>query len=115
YNGLPSIYTQEWLALMTNPEEAWAMWKRTGYPQFNTDSVGSNSGIVYLENLTNGGQNMVIPRRGAFELSSSNGEATGSQLNQANFNTALQTLISKDPSYGPNGLYSIGRVWWDMP
>lgn len=110
YNGLPSIYTQEWLTDMTNPEEAWDMWKRTGYPQFVTDSVGSNSGIVYLEQLTNGGQDMVIPRRGAFIIN-----YTGSQLNQNNFNTALQTLISKDPSYGPNGAYSVGRVWWDMP
>lgn len=110
YNGLPGIYTQEWIALMTNPEESWDMWKRTGYPQFNTDSVGSNSGIVYLENLANGGQNMIIPRRAVFALGSS-----GAQLNQANFNTALQTLESKDASYGPNGNYTIGRVWWDMP
>lgn len=120
YNGLASIYTQEWLALMTNPEEAWAMWKRTGYPQFNTDSVGSNSGIAYLEQLTNGGQEMIIPRRAVMtigNLSSGSGvnSFTGSNLNQANYNTAVQTLISKDPGYGPTTNYAIGRVWWDMP
>lgn len=109
YNGLPSIYTQEWLALMTNPEEAWDMWKRTGYPQFKTDSVGSNSGIVYLEELKSGGQDMIIPRRAAFTMGNA-----GSQLNQDNFNTALKTLETKDPSYGPNGNYTVGRVWWDM-
>ncbi len=108
YNGLESIYTQEWLALMTNPEEAWNMWKRTGFPRFKEDSVGSSSGIAYLEPLINGGQEMIIPRRAAFTI-----QDAGSQLNNANFQLALKTLESKS-DYGSDGNYAIGRVWWDM-
>ena len=114
YTGLPSIYTQSWIHFMNEPEEAWAMWKRTGYPQFtdvragNNGQIGNASGIAYLESLWTGSQNLIIPRRAAFTI-----DNAGSTLNNANFNTALQTMISKDPNYGPNGLFTIGRIWWD--
>lgn len=116
YNGLQSIYTQSWIHFMTEPEEAWAMWKRTGYPQFtdvragNNGQIGNGSGVAYLESLWTGSQNLIIPRRAAFTI-----DNAGSTLNNANFNIALQTMITKNPDYGPNGLFTIGRTWWDTP
>ncbi len=33
YNGLPTIWTQQWIALYLNGPEAWSLVRRTGYPQ----------------------------------------------------------------------------------
>lgn len=116
YDGtLSRIYSQEWVHLMVEPEESWAMWKRTGYPQFadfragQPTMIGDGSGTAYLESLWNGSQNLIIPRRAAFTVGNA-----GSVLNQANFTQALQTMQAKNPDYGVDGSYVIGRVWWDM-
>ena len=116
YDGtLQRIYSQEWVHFMVEPEEAWAMWKRTGYPQFtdNIDGkptkIGDGSGTAYLESLWNGSAYLVIPRRTTFTIGNA-----GSQLNQDSFNAALQAMIAKNPDFGATGNYTIGRVWWDM-
>jgi hypothetical protein len=122
YNGLKSIYTQAWINDLTHPEAAWNRWKRTGYPKFadfksgRSSKIGNGSGIAYLETLYDGNKTLIIPRRGAFRIGnlSQDPTVTGSTLNEDNFNKALQTMISKDPGYGPDGLYAIGRIWWDM-
>jgi hypothetical protein len=114
YNGLPSIYSQAWVNFLVQPDEAWAMWKRTGYPQFEDvragvpNKIGNGSGIAYLENLYDGSKNLLIPRRSALQLS------TGSNPNADNYNKAIQGMIAKDPAYGKDAIDTKGRIWWDM-
>ncbi|MDQ2720644.1 MAG: SusD/RagB family nutrient-binding outer membrane lipoprotein [Bacteroidota bacterium] len=113
--GLQQIYSQAWVHFMTEPEESWAMWKRTGYPQFtdvrvgNNGNIGNGSGTAYLESLWNGSQNLIIPRRAAFTVGNA-----GSVLNQTSFTQAIATMQAKNPDYGVDGNYAIGRIWWDM-
>lgn len=115
YLGLPSIYSQAWVNFLLEPQEAWAMWKRTGYPQFtdvrpgNNGSIGDGSSIAYLENLWNGSKNLVIPRRASLDLSA------GSNPNSANYANAIKAMIAKDPSYGTKSTDTYGRIWWDKP
>ena len=112
YLGLPSIYTQQWVNNLLTPDEAWSTWKRTGYPQFtdvragNNGSIGTSS-IAYLENLWDGSQNLLIARRSALNATS--------DLNRANYQKAVETMIAKDASYGINAQDTKGRIWWDMP
>ncbi|WP_419803350.1 SusD/RagB family nutrient-binding outer membrane lipoprotein [Mucilaginibacter sp.] len=114
YKGLPSIYSQAWVNFLTEPDEAWAMWKRTGYPQFtdvragNNGAIGDGSSIAYLEGLWDGSQNLLIPRRNSLDLSS------GSNQNSANYSLAIKNMIAKDPAYGISTLDTKGRIWWDM-
>ncbi|MVN20493.1 SusD/RagB family nutrient-binding outer membrane lipoprotein [Mucilaginibacter arboris] len=114
YKGLPSIYSQAWVNFLTEPDEAWAMWKRTGYPQFtdvragNNGAIGDGSTIAYFESLWDGSQNLLIPRRNSLDLSS------GSNQNSANYSSAIQNMIAKDPAYGTTALDTKGRIWWDM-
>jgi len=113
YKGLPSIYSQAWVNFLTEPDEAWAMWKRTGYPQFEdvragqANRIGDGSGIAYLESLWDGRQNLLIPRRNSLDLS------TGSNQNSANYNTAIKAMMAKDPAYGITAQDTKGRIWWD--
>lgn len=113
YLGLPSIYSQAWVDFLMEPNEAWAMWKRTGYPQFtnvragNNGKIGDGSSIAYLENLWDGGQNLLIARRNTLDLS------TGSNPNSENYNAAIKAMIAKDPAYGVNTQDTKGRIWWD--
>ncbi len=113
YKGLPSIYSQAWVDFLMEPNEAWAMWKRTGYPQFtdvrggNNGKIGDGTSIAYLENLWDGSKNLVIPRRSALQLSS------GSNPNSANYAEAVQTMIAKDAAYGTKAQDTKGRIWWD--
>ena len=110
--GLPSIYSQAWVDFLRQPAESWAMWKRTGYPQYTDVRPGNNgligtSSIAYLESLYDGSQNLITPRRSALTLS------TGSNLNSANYAAAIQAMIAKDPAYGNGELDTKGRIWWD--
>ncbi|MEO8961074.1 MAG: SusD/RagB family nutrient-binding outer membrane lipoprotein [Ginsengibacter sp.] len=114
YLGLPSIYSQAWVNFLLEPDESWAMWKRTGYPHFtdvragDNGKIGDGSTIAYLENLWTGSKNLVIARRDALSLSS------GSQPNNDNYQKALQAMIAKDPNYGNKTSDTFGRIWWDM-
>ncbi len=110
--GLPSIYSQAWVNYLRQPEESWAMWKRTGYPQFTDVRPGDNgqigkTSIAYLESLYDGSQNLIIPRRSSLNLS------TGSNLNSANYAKAIDAMMAKDPAYGSSTLDTKGRIWWD--
>ncbi|MDB5089446.1 MAG: hypothetical protein JWR09_3440 [Mucilaginibacter sp.] len=118
YDGtLQRIFSQEWVHLMVQPEDAYAMWKRTGYPQFvdyragqptTPGNIGDGSGTAYLENIWNGTQNLLIPRRMSFTLNDA-----GSTLNGTNFFNAITAMQAKDASYGASGLDTKGRIWWD--
>lgn len=112
YQGLPSIYSQAWVHFLTQPEEAWAMWKRTGYPQFadyrvgQPSPIGDGSGIAYLETLWTGAQNLIIPRRMPLPQPQ--------DQNRANFDKAVEDMIAKDPAYGNGNPDTKGRIWWDV-
>ncbi|MGE7777096.1 SusD/RagB family nutrient-binding outer membrane lipoprotein [Chitinophaga sp. NPDC101104] len=111
YAGLASIYSQAWVNYLTQPEESWAMWKRTGYPQFDdyragaANKIGDGSGIAYLENLFNGSTNLTIPRR--YILPVTTVQMAGS------LEAAINDMKSKDAAYGNDRLDSRGRIWWD--
>ncbi|MEO6684240.1 MAG: SusD/RagB family nutrient-binding outer membrane lipoprotein [Ginsengibacter sp.] len=113
YKGLPSIYSQAWVDFLMEPTESWAMWKRTGYPQYTDVRPGSNgkigdgSTIAYLENLWDGNKNLLTPRRSALQLSS------GSNPNSANYAKAIQAMIAKSSTYGTRAEDTKGRIWWD--
>lgn len=113
-NSLTQLYSQEWVHFMIEPEEAYALWKRTGYPQFVSNVIGTVSPIgngtdtAYLESLWSGSANLVIPRRTIFDLTDA-----GSTLNSTNFNSALSEMESYNPNFGANGNYAIGSIWWD--
>lgn len=113
YKGLPSIYSQAWVNYLMQPEESWAMWKRTGYPQFtnvrpgNNGNIGDGSSIAYLEGVWDGTQNLLAPRRNSLSLS------TGSNLNSANYADAIKNMMTKDANYGISAQDTKGRIWWD--
>ena len=113
YKGLPSIYSQAWVDFLMEPAESWAMWKRTGYPEYtdvragNNGKIGDGSTIAYIENLWDGNKNLITPRRNTLQLSS------GSNPNSANYAEAIQAMIAKDADYGTKTEDTKGRIWWD--
>ncbi|GAB2765851.1 SusD/RagB family nutrient-binding outer membrane lipoprotein [Rhabdobacter roseus] len=82
---LEQIMTQKWISLFMRHYEAYAEWRRTGYPKL---TPGPNKGV------TNG----QIPRRAVY---------SGSERfrNPDEYTTASQRL--------PNGDTYLSRVWWD--
>jgi len=84
---LEKIQTQKWLNFyMSNGYEAWAEWRRTGYPVLTPAPDAANS-------------DKQIPRRQAYPK-------TESDLNKANYDAAVA-------AQGPDALST--RVWWDRP
>jgi hypothetical protein len=83
YNGLASIGEQMWVSKFFNWWEAWADWKRTGFPKLTP--------VNYLGNITGG----TIPRK----LRIPNGEIS---TNAENFQAGASL---------PNEYTT--RVWWD--
>ncbi|MEX6686981.1 SusD/RagB family nutrient-binding outer membrane lipoprotein [Danxiaibacter flavus] len=86
-DALNQINTQYWIATFMDEYEAWANWRRTGFPHLNEIKN-------YPTNVTNGS----IPRRFTYPLS----EAT---TNTDNYNAAVAGLS--------NGDKMTSRVWWD--
>jgi len=84
-NALEQINTQYWAATFLNEYEAFANWRRTGYPVLVP--------VNYPGNVTNG----TIPRR----LTYSEGDQS---VNAANYAAAIA-------AQGPDELTT--RVWWD--
>ena len=82
---MEKIGTQKWIHLFGRNMEAFAEWRRTGYPQL---TPGPNPGS------TNG----QIPRRGIY----SSEEA---ELNQTNYKEAVSRMS--------NGDSFLSKVWWD--
>jgi hypothetical protein len=90
YNGteaLKKIAYQRWLHLYMNGYEAWAEWRRTGYPAL---TPAPNNG------------NLPIPRRQAYPVKEQN-------INGDNYRMA----ISSQPGLGGKDDLN-GRVWWDQ-
>lgn len=87
-NGLDMINTQYWIASFGDEYEAFANWRRSGYPLLNP--VNEN----YPGNVTNG----TIPRRLTYPV-------TEAATNATNYNAAVADL--------DNGDKLTSRVWWD--
>lgn len=86
--ALQQIGYQRWVHLYMNGYEAWAEWRRTGFPAL-TPAPNNN--------------NLPIPRRQGYPTKEQN-------INTANYNAAIQAqtgLAGKDDLNG--------RVWWDKP
>lgn len=87
-NALQQIGYQRWVHLYMNGYEAWAEWRRTGFPVL-TPAPNNN--------------NIPIPRRQAYPSSEPN-------INTTNYKAAIQAQP------GLNGKDDLtGRVWWDKP
>ncbi|MCW3464880.1 SusD/RagB family nutrient-binding outer membrane lipoprotein [Chitinophaga nivalis] len=79
------IHSQFWAALLLDEHEAYANWRRTGYPQLTP--------VNYIGNATGG----IIPRRFPYSQAEQG-------INAANYNAAISRQ-------GPDLLTT--RIWWD--
>ncbi len=95
--ALEQICDQAYLNFFVQPNECWALMKRTGYP-----AVGGQ--ILPLEDVSSAG---VMPRRYP---------AIQPSLGDLNFTNATNAIDSMalDPNYGAPSSID-GRVWWDQP
>ena len=98
--AMSQIASQAYINFYKNPNEAWALYKRTGYP--NTTSVLS------LPVLTSDGAVNPIPRRAPLGL------LDPTSPNAANRKAAYDQMAS-DPGFGQDPNDAFGRVWWDKP
>jgi hypothetical protein len=87
-SALKQIAYQRWVHLYMNGYEAWAEWRRTGFPVL-TPAPDNN--------------NIPIPRRQAYPSSEPN-------INTDNYKAAIQA----QPGLGGKDDLT-GRVWWDKP
>lgn len=94
------IAVQAYLDFFRQPSEAWAWWRRTGFP--NTTSV------LPWANLTSNGSVLRIPRRASIAI------LPTTNLNFANQEQAI-TQMQSDPGFGNGPNDAFGRVWWDQP
>ena len=85
--ALEQINEQYWASVLLNEYEAYANWRRTGYPELTP--------VNYPGNVTGG----TIPRR----LRYAQGEAVANPVN-------YQEAVSRQ---GPDVLTT--RIWWDVP
>jgi hypothetical protein len=96
--GLDQIACQAYLNFFKQPNEAWALFKRTGLP--------NPSSIIKLERMIIGGAEQQIPRRASLPFPSP------SNLNYQNITGAFADM-AKDPDFGAGASDIFGRVWWD--
>jgi hypothetical protein len=92
------IACQAYLDFYRQPSEAWAWWKRTGYP--NTNSV------IEWSELTSNGAVMPLPRRASINV------LPTTNLNFTNQQEAINQM-QQDPGFGSGANDVFGRVWWD--
>ncbi len=96
--AIDQIICQAYIDFYRQPSEAWAWWKRTGYP--NTTSV------LAWEPLYSNGTLLTLPRRAPI---------TALPVTDANYanQQAAFTEMEQDAGYGsPQDPF--GRVWWDV-
>lgn len=96
--GVDQIACQAYLHFFKQPSEAWALYKRTGYP--------NNTSVLPLEKLIAQGTEQQIPRRASLSFPSP------SNLNYQNIISAYDEM-KKDPDFGQGPSDIFGRVWWD--
>lgn len=96
--ALEQISIQQYLNFYKQPNEAWALYKRTGMP--NSSTALANEDIMIDGSLYQ------IPRRAAITAPST------TDLNAANKQSAIDEM-KKDPEFGTGIDDVYGRVWWD--
>jgi len=97
--ALEQIITQEYLNYFKQPNEVWALIKRTGMPNTST--------ALKLEAPTrNGGIALTMPRRIVLPTPSAD------NLNYNNQQAALNQM-KQDPDFGSSENDIQGRIWWD--
>jgi hypothetical protein len=94
------IACQAHIDFYRQPSEAWAWWKRTGFP--NTTSV------IAWSTLSSNGAFNTLNRRVSLTL------LPTSDANYAN-QQAAYTQMETDPNFGTSPSDAQGRVWWDVP
>ena len=92
------IAVQAYLDFFRQPSEAWAWWKRTGFP--NTTSV------LPWSNLTSNGAALRLPRRASISV------LPTTNLNYKNQQAAIAAMAA-DAGFGSGANDAFGRVWWD--
>lgn len=95
--AMDQIASQSYLNFMRQPQEGWALWKRTGYPNENS--------VVPLPKMSYLNVALVVPRRSPITLPSS------SDPNFANKKAAYDAMAAQ-PGFGDLASAQ-GRVWWD--
>ncbi len=86
-NAIKQIAVQRWIHLFLNGYEAWAEWRRTGFPIL-TAAPGANGNL--------------IPRREGYPL-----------IERSNNTTNYNAAVAAFPYGGADDLNA--RVWWDKP
>ncbi|HVU59134.1 MAG TPA: SusD/RagB family nutrient-binding outer membrane lipoprotein [Puia sp.] len=97
--GIEQIACQANIELFRQPSEAWAWWKRTGFPNTTT--------VLPWSDLKANGAELVPPRRAMLVLS------LPTYSNYNNQKAAYDAMAS-DPNFGALN-DPFGRVWWDAP
>ena len=98
--GLEQIYAQTYVEHFKNVDEAWAFWKRTNYPN-------PESNIITFERVFVLGIERFPPRRARLTL------PAPTVLNYENQVKRVEDM-QLDPHFGEMG-NEWGRVWWDVP
>ncbi|WP_175636431.1 SusD/RagB family nutrient-binding outer membrane lipoprotein [Pedobacter ghigonis] len=96
--ALDQIIGQAYLNFFKQPNEAWALYKRTGMPNSTT--------VLKLEKIIASGTEQVIPRRASLAFPSV------TNLNYQNI-VAAYKVMQADPDFGQGPSDILGRVWWD--
>jgi hypothetical protein len=96
--ALDQIASQAYLNFFKQPQEGWALWKRTGLPNTTT--------VLALTDMKSGGASLAIPRRAPLSLVSEN------DTNFTNKKAAYDAM-AQDSGFGAGPSDAFGRVWWD--
>ena len=96
--SLDQIASQSFINFYKEPNEAWALVKRTGMP--------NNTTTLMMEKLLYNGSELTIPRRAPRTLPPT------TDINYENINAAF-TEMQSNPDYGSGPSDISGRVWWD--
>lgn len=97
--ALEQIIIQEYLNYFKQPNEVWALTKRTGLPNVST--------ALKLENpFSESGVLLIMPRRIVLPTPSKD------NLNYQNQKEALDQM-KQDPQFGASESDIKGRIWWD--
>jgi hypothetical protein len=96
--ALEQIAIQSYINFEKQPNEAWALYKRTGMPNSTT--------ALANENIVIDGVVKAIPRRAAISL------PTSTDPNYANKQAAIEEM-EQNPDFGSGPSDVFGRVWWD--
>ncbi|HFK5528700.1 TPA: SusD/RagB family nutrient-binding outer membrane lipoprotein [Elizabethkingia anophelis] len=97
-NALEQIIIQEYLNYFKQPNEVWALVKRTGMPNTSTS--------LKLEIPIADGFTLIMPRRVVLPTPSKD------NLNYQNQQSALDQM-KLDPDFGGSESNIQGRIWWD--